>query len=157
MNLFVTSECPIESAKYLDDKRVVKMTLETAQLLSTAISYHGGTTKYRPTHVNHPCSVWVRRTLDNWMWAYRHFIALGEEYYARYGRRHKSMELAAELFRDSLIWIPAGPRTDFINCARNSAQGVDYTDVEDVCTAYKLYLNDRWDLDKRTPTWYGAA
>lgn len=37
MNIFATSNCPKECAAFLDDKRVVKMCLETSQMLSTAL------------------------------------------------------------------------------------------------------------------------
>jgi len=59
MNIFVTSNCPKLSAQALDNKRVVKMVLETAQLLSTAIFINSTITYdnlYKPTHVKHPCT-----------------------------------------------------------------------------------------------------
>jgi hypothetical protein len=46
MNIFVTSDCPKLSAQALDNKRVVKMVLETAQLLSTAIFINNNDIKY---------------------------------------------------------------------------------------------------------------
>jgi len=36
MNIFYFSDCPIESAQAQPDKMLVKMPLETAQMLSTA-------------------------------------------------------------------------------------------------------------------------
>ena len=62
MNIFVTSNCPKLSAQALDNKRVVKMVLETAQLLSTAIFINSTITYdnlYKPTHVKHPCTIWT--------------------------------------------------------------------------------------------------
>ena len=35
MNIFATSPCPVKSAEILDDKRVIKMILESAQILYT--------------------------------------------------------------------------------------------------------------------------
>ncbi len=154
MNIFVTSVCPVESAKALDDKRVVKMCLETAQLLSTALREHGVEDErlYRPTHRNHPSNVWARQTRSNFVWLLVHFEALLAEYTDAYGREHKSGDLLPA-FYEHLEAIPEGDLTEFANCARNKSLGLDFTDVACVFTAYKLYLMERWWTDKREPTW----
>lgn len=41
MNIFATDPCPIKSAQFLDDKRVIKMILESAQMLCTALHQLG--------------------------------------------------------------------------------------------------------------------
>ena len=43
MNIFVTDRCPIQSARNLPDKHIVKMPLETCQMLSIIYSdwYYG--------------------------------------------------------------------------------------------------------------------
>lgn len=158
MNIFVTSACPIESARNLDDKRVVKMVLETAQMLSTAARYHGytGTDLYKPTHANHPCNVWARTTSANYTWLWEHMYALAVEYRKRYGRMHKSATLLGLLYHCRHL-IPEGAQTPFANCAANAEKGVNYKHVANVYTAYKLYLADRWTTDARTPTWYKRA
>ena len=67
MNIFVISQNPDECAQALDDLRLNKMILETAQLLSTAIRFHGytGNLAYKATHINHPCSIWARTSRGN--------------------------------------------------------------------------------------------
>ena len=152
MNLFVTSYCPTESAKYLDDKRVVKMTLETAQLLSSAIILNGGSASYKATHKHHPVTVWTAKNKANYKWALRHFCALSREYTRRYNKVHKSSGLIKEFIK-GIDSIPDGAMTKFANCAANKELGVSYKHMQDITTAYKLYLNDRWDNDKRQPTW----
>lgn len=154
MNIFVTSSCPTEAAKVLDDKRVVKMVLETAQMLSTAINESGGKAPYRSTHVNHPCNVWARTSQANFMWLWEHGKALAAEYVARYGKTHKSEPILDEIL-DGVSWIDPGELTPFANCARNKDLGLDFTDITDIHLAYTTYLSHRWDLDKREPTWYG--
>ena len=154
MNIFVTDKCPIQSAKNLDDKRVVKMVLESAQMLCTAINFHGGKAPYLPTHINHPCTVWARTNRANFFWLHRHFVALCDEYTSRYNKTHKCAQYIGEL--ESLSsYIPDGELTPFANCAANQSVGISYKHMDDVVSAYKLYLDDRWSLDKRTPTWYG--
>ena len=156
MNIFVTSSCPDKCAEYLDDKRVVKMVLETAQILSTVVRFYGyeGKDVYKSTHKNHPCCVWARESKQNYLWLMRHFQALCVEYTNRFKKTHKSSYLYPELLALANI-IPQGEMTPFANCAANAELGVSYKHIRDVHVAYQLYLNDRWDADKRTPTWYG--
>lgn len=158
MNIFFTSNCPVECAKNLDDKRVNKMCLETAQLLSTAIRLNGytGSEAYKMTHRNHPSNVWVRTTRSNYKWLIEHFKALGEEFYKRRGKRHKSLELLP-VFEKYANLIPEGDLTPFANCAANLSKGISYKHIQDTTTAYMLYLNSRWETDKLTPKWYGVT
>jgi hypothetical protein len=94
MNIFYLDRNPNISAKAMTDKHVVKMILESAQLLSTA--HHMLDTNetpkgiYKKTHVNHPSAIWVRESSENYKWLYNHFIALCDEYTERYGRVHKT-------------------------------------------------------------------
>jgi hypothetical protein len=110
MNIFVVDSCPVKSAKSLGNKHVVKMILESAQLLSTAIrvvdpkSEYSGL--YKKTHYNHPSSVWARKSKQNFQWLHKHGTALLDEYLYRYFKYHKSstvISLAgtyADLFPD---------------------------------------------------------
>lgn len=154
MNIFATSECPTESAKFLDDKRCIKMCLESAQLLSTALRVHGykGADVYRIAHLNHPSSKWSRATRGNYEWLLAHFKALCEEYTRRTGKTHASSKLLP-VFEANAHLIPAGERMPFSNNARNLTKGVDFTHEKDVTIAYQKYLNARWETDKREPTW----
>lgn len=154
MNIFCTSICPIESAKYLDDKRCIKMCLETAQLLSTALRVNGYKTDniYKIAHLNHPSSVWCRTTQGNFKWLLEHFKALCEEYTRRTGKTHASSKLLP-IFEANINLIPEGERMPFSNNARNLTKGVDFTHISDVNLAYQMYLSQRWESDKRQPKW----
>lgn len=91
MNIFILDGNPRLAAEYHCDKHVVKMILESAQLLSTAHSIHGtpvSPSLYKPTHINHPCSKWVRESESNYKWLYRLFEFLLTEYTARYNKYH---------------------------------------------------------------------
>jgi hypothetical protein len=103
MNIFFLDENPTLSAQYHVDKHVVKMILETAQLLC---SVHHVTdqepTKYRPStvqvpyklsHKNHPCAIWARHSLSNYLYLCELGLELGKEYTYRYGKKHKSIEV----------------------------------------------------------------
>ena len=114
MNIFVLSECPIESAVLQCDKHVVKMIVESAQMLSTAhrmidghqvtvLSSNGRRIKmwkhddpvldellYKSVHTGHPSTVWTTESDQNYQWHYRHFVALCDEYEYRYGKVHST-------------------------------------------------------------------
>jgi hypothetical protein len=97
MNIFVLDKNPTEAAKYHCDKHVVKMIVENAQLLSSAIhSLNMGEDKkiYKKTHFNHPCAIWCRESKENYEWTIEHGIALCNEYTKRFGGKiHKSMSV----------------------------------------------------------------
>lgn len=158
MNIFVTDPSPKESAKFLDDKRVNKMILESAQILSTALRQCGyvGSDIYKSTHVNHPSCIWARTTRSNYLWLLDHFKNLYEQKIKRTNKGHKSFDLYG-ILNDNAQLIPEGDLTPFVNCAANNSLGISYKHLTNVFDAYKLYLNDRWELDVKTPTWYGIG
>ena len=91
MNIFYLSNDPEKAAKYMYNKHVVKMILESAQLLCTAHIISDGenaNVPYKVTHKNHPSAVWARESIANYQWLYNHMMALGEEYTRRYGKKH---------------------------------------------------------------------
>ena len=95
MNIFFLDTNPKYAAAFHCDKHVVKMVLETAQLLSTAHHVLDGEEVafddlYKPTHVNHPSSVWVRSNMKNYQWTYELFCHLCNEYTKRFGKKHKT-------------------------------------------------------------------
>ena len=102
MNIFYVHEDPAYAASYLPDKLVVKMPLESAQMLSTAHRIHSGDEYcdargiYKTAYKNHPCTIWTRETSDNYTWLYNHFIFLCYEYESRYNREHLTFTKLAE-------------------------------------------------------------
>lgn len=88
MNIFVVDPDPRTAAVCLVDRHVVKMILETAQMMCSV--FPQGEAPYRRTHYNHPCSVWARERFDNYEWLYHHGAALSREYTFRFGKEHKS-------------------------------------------------------------------
>lgn len=97
MNIFVLDRDPKKAAEFQCDKHIVKMCLETAQILSSALALNGKKTTFKQTHVNHPCCVWARNSQENYEWLYEHFLALLQEYTERYGKQHACFKLAKEL------------------------------------------------------------
>ena len=109
MNVFYLDKDPNIAAKAMTNKHVVKMILESAQLLSTAHHVLDGDNAvnkdllYKPTHKNHPSAVWVRASIQNYHWLYMHFLALCIEYSVRYGNK---VHLTYTKLSDILLHLP---------------------------------------------------
>ena len=93
MNIFYLDKCPDKAARLQYNKHVVKMILESAQMLCTAHHCYGDKDQvenvpYKQAHLNHPSTIWTRRSKSTYMWLYNHMIALGDEYTKRYGKTH---------------------------------------------------------------------
>lgn len=144
MNIFATNDCYVKSAVCLDDRRLIKMILESTQLLCTAINVSGGTSPYRSTHVNHPCSKWVRESKRNFVWLMCHAFILAAEYTRRFDRTHKCEEILISIQKDIHLF-PDIPRTPFANCT-------PYKDMP-IFEAYKRHLATKWSNDIRPPKW----
>jgi hypothetical protein len=108
MNIFVLSYDVEECAKWHLDKHVVKMPLETAQLLCTALWYHGGKPLYKKAHKNHPCKLWTRESQANFNWLVALGFSLCSEYQYRYGKTHKCLEVLDDCKKQSVL-LPEFP------------------------------------------------
>jgi hypothetical protein len=130
MNIFYLDKHPRKAAEYHCDKHVVKMILESAQLLSSAHRFldgqmfnakskSGRNTKkwvlnderesliYQAGWLNHPSAIWARSNIDHYRYLYDLFVFLIEEYKFRYnGKSHKCETLLEPLF----------PSPNNINC-----------------------------------------
>jgi hypothetical protein len=93
MNIFFLDYDVKKCAEYHVDKHVVKMILETSQLLCGAHWVCGSEAPYKLSHKNHPCSIWVRKSLSNYLYLCELGLELGREYTHRYGKKHKSIEI----------------------------------------------------------------
>lgn len=172
MNIFATHPEPENCAKFLDDTRVIKMTLETAQILSTAyvmrvnpslcnnrsllqekrkFSKEKGI--YIPTHHKHPVVIWTYTSWANYEWLCNYLSKLFKEYTKLSGKIHKTEK--ENLLEKFYSFIPSHTEkmTNFVNCAKNLDKGVDLSHIKDVHLAYRLYLKERWSRDIKPPTW----
>lgn len=122
---------PVKAAQTHADKHVVKMLLESTQLLWTAqhllaedgkipniesapLTATGRAGGYRPTHKNHPCAIWVRASIANYRWLIHLCEALAEEYHFRYPARRAphACEVHVAWLRDNEPrGLPPGPLT----------------------------------------------
>ena len=159
MNIFVTNDCPVQSARNLPDKHIVKMPLETCQMLAIIYSdwYYGigqlhkvNGQPYATKHGafrKHPCTQWAAENYWNLSWLISHGMALCDEYTARYGKVHSCQSAISEaivifeaafdfnvdIYKDSL------PMT----FTRAMPEDIKFDTTIDTITAYKRYLNTK--------------
>lgn len=167
---------PAKAAQYHADVHVVKMILESAQLLSTAhrvldrvqgvrLSKSGARLKdwilpderqellYKATHINHPCAIWTRASTSNYCWVYSLFVELGKEYSYRYARKHASIFKLEEILDEYPDMMDPG------GCTTPPQAMPDDCKVTDTVTAYrnyyKTYKSEIATWTKRSvPDWY---
>jgi hypothetical protein len=97
MNIFYLSHNIPESVQMLHDRHVVKMVLESTQILCTRLNEQGFQSPYKSTHKNHPCVKWTIM-LDNWKWLLSYTTSLLEEYTYRFGKKHKCADIVAWIY-----------------------------------------------------------
>lgn len=155
MNIFILDEDPIQAARDQCNKHVVKMIVESAQLLTTA--WPPDVTPYRRTHVNHPCGKWVRHSLTNYKWLVVHAVELCEEYTRRYGKTHKT-EAVIKWFLFHTPHIPEHGLTPYARAIKEpwKTQSANMSVVD----AYRhYYVGDKarfakWAPRATAPKWW---
>jgi hypothetical protein len=116
MNIFLLDMDVKKCAKYHVDKHVVKMILESAQIVCSVANELGIETPYKTTHYNHPCTVWARASLNNICWLTSLARHLNEEWQYRYNHsgNHKSYDAILSIDIEKLFdSLPAIGLTEF--------------------------------------------
>jgi hypothetical protein len=158
MNIFFLHRCPRKAARYAVDKHVVKMLLETCQLLytchhatgSTALStapFRKGTTVrgYLKLNPNHPCGKWLRQSSVHYLWLSSYGIAL----LAEYEHRYKGSHACAEHIR----WLHRNPPPLLANhgwATPALAMPDAYKSGDPVASYRRYYLGDKQHILKWT-------
>lgn len=174
MNIFATDQCPRRSAQVLPDKHVVKMPLESCQMLSIIFSkwyYDWGTipksdgepyaTK-KGAFRNHPSTKWAAESIYNTAWLIQHGCALASEYNERYGKIHTCTTALFEAKK--LFHRKAEKAITCYSMATNFSRAMPdefkYDKSIDTFTAYKRYIASKpWVKDnylripERKPDW----
>jgi hypothetical protein len=93
MNIFILDEDVEKNVSYYVDKHIIKMILETSQLLCSVHHLNGNKAPYKLTHKNHPCTKWSRESLSNYRWLCNLGKQLCKEYTYRFKKIHKSQNI----------------------------------------------------------------
>jgi len=161
MNIFVLHPDPGIAARMQCDRHVVKMTLESAQMLSTAVNELGGQAPYKSAHVNHPCSVWARKTTGNFLWLWEHGMALANEYTERYSKVHKSEAVirhCRKVIKD-VAWL-GGPDFKSRKVTAHPLCMPDEYKSDDAVESYRrFYIGEKagfaqWNKTTEAPSWW---
>jgi hypothetical protein len=137
MNIFYLDYDVKKCSEYHVDSHVVKMPLETAQLLCSVHWLIGNKAPYKLTHKNHPSSIWTRESKSNYFWLCDLGISICDEYTHRYGRVHASKQVITwckDNIPDSL------PNLDFSE--PTPAMGQEYLIENDSLKSYRNYYRE---------------
>jgi len=179
VNIFYVDEDPMDAAQALVDKHVVKMILESAQLLSTAHRVLDGQeiegksatgrkarrwilpdarddVMYAATHINHPSAVWCRTSVRNYDWLVDHFYALMREYNHRYNKSHKCYGELSYMLQSPPHNLKAWEWTEMPSCMAE-----EYIISDDPIINYRNYYRigksnlHKW-TNRQPPEWINA-
>jgi len=155
MNIFVLDKNPKYAAQYHCDKHVCKLIIESGQMLCKA-HIHSGNSQVPyggKGFMNHPCSVWVRSSINNYRWLIKMSLYLCKEYTHRYGRIHKTQQVI-EWARDNEPNIPNISMTPFVQAMPDDVKDVDAVQAyRNYYLKYKSYFA-KWAKGRDTPYWY---
>ena len=182
MNIFYVHKDPVVAAKMLIDKHVVKMIIESAQMLSTAHRLIDGEqyedrTKsnrrikrwrlkdkahediiYKASHVKHPSTIWVMASAYNYYWLYNHMVALNDEFKLRYNHTvdHMTIRKLGIILRNP----PKGISLSTIRTDPTPAMPDECKIPGDVVGSYRKYYVMKkkemasWKAPSQPPQWY---
>ena len=182
MNIFILDRNPKIAAQQQCDKHVVKMIVESAQMLSTAHRILDGTkvkrpsvsgkrivnywehpnsnlekTLYKAVHPGHPSTLWTMESIENYYWHYEHWISLCDEYEFRYKKIHSTKQLLEEVLNTPPKNIPMVEKTPFKLAMKDFPQ-CQFPD--DPVKSYRLFYQTKQERFKmvwskrKIPDWF---
>ena len=145
MNIFFLHKDPSRAAKAQCDKHVVKMVLETTQMLSTAARRNGFDIGYKAAYPSHPMTRWVGDNNYNFSWALEHAQELSKEYVARYNKFHACQKVINK-------FLPL--KGSYINFSEPPQCMPDEFKCDDYVRAYRNYYIHKIGEWKHPPKWF---
>jgi len=164
MNIFMVDKDAAQAAQDLCDKHVVKMILESCQMLSTAHHFYGSAESsprmYKAAFAHHPCTKWVITSRSNYCWLWRHAFELCNEYRTRFGPQdHKCRGMLI----DALYITPIHqPELGFTTPAQAMPEQYKRTGSDYVAAYRAYYLGEKvrfatWNRGRTAPDWWVQA
>ena len=162
MNIFYLDRDPKIAAQLACDKHVVKMILESAQMLCTAHRVldgdepadHGG--MYKMVHKNHPSTIWTRTSEMNYQWHWRYFDSLLKEYTHRYGKHHATERLRWILRISPINIDKDAPFSDPPQCMPETCKGGDTVSAYQTYYILEKSSFARW-TKRPVPEWFNGG
>ncbi len=181
MNIFALHRNPLIAAKMMCDKHVVKMILESAQILSSVKRFIDGTrhefaknkfiwkldnsfedeTIYRAGWLKHPSTLWAMKSRKNYVWLWHHFKFLNDEFKRRFQKPdHKSFALLGEILKTPPKNLPI-IRKNVLPTPAMPEECLIYKNNEiNVVASYRNYYVQKkrhlatWKTPSYIPKWY---
>ena len=182
MNIFYLDKDPVKAAEMSCDKHVIKMILESAQMLCSAkrrldgVEYYAKTKNgrkikryrlenpneeaviYKAGWLNHPSTQWVMKSAYNYRWLYNHMMALNEEYKKRYNKNvdHVSIQKLKDLLKEP----PKNANLNAIGTDATPAMPDECIVPGDSVASYRKYYIMKknrfatWKQPAVVPQWY---
>ena len=184
MNIFVLDESPKLAASMHCDKHVPKMIVEHAQMMAAAYystlgiskkkeieakqsevdsmflgwprkREDGTTWHYAISHVNHPCTIWTRTSIENFNWVLECTDELCNEFFNRWKNRHHSIKWIVEWMKENKPNLPSIGQTPFAMAMPICYQSEDAIESYRRYYAFKTsYMKVEWKKRNNTPTWW---
>ena len=182
MNIFYLHRDPVIAAQMHCDQHVVKMLLETAQMLSTAHRMLDGEktkrpsvsgkrmvdyyvhpdpilehTLYKAVHFKHPSNVWIRESVEHYGWAKDLMNALADEFEYRYDKQHGTALTV-------LPYLQLPPKSMKMNGGWTAPPQCMPDEIKRPITQTMLAYRDfyitekskfaKWNKNRKSPDWY---
>jgi hypothetical protein len=161
MNIFFLDTDIDKNVLYHVDKHVVKMRVELAQLACTThhvLGTNPDIIPYKKTHVNHPCAIWTRESLKNYLYVVNLGLKLCDELEFRFKTQNQKT-------RDTLNWcynnIPRFNHIDYTVprlAMDNKFKIVETNNIYDTVVNYRNYYKQgkthlfKW-TNREVPKW----
>lgn len=182
MNLFILDTDPVKAAQLQCNRHIVKMVVESAQMLSTTHrmldgietrgpSKSGKTNSkkwihpdptldqilYKAVHIHHPCTVWTMQSNENYNWHWIHFAALCDEFTYRYGKVHSTDALLRDVLKQTPRNIPIGSLTPQPLAMKSNPECMNPNDVVGSYRAFYQTKQARFKMEwknRTIPEWF---
>jgi len=155
MNIFYLHSDPTICAQYHNDNHVVKMQLETAQMLCFVHWKTGSEAPYKQNkaHMMHPCTLWAYKSLSNYVWLCELGMALLEEHKFRFNKPDDYKTKASVVIEWAIDNFPNIPDIGFTPPAQ--AMSFEYKNTNPVL-AYRTYYNEakQFYIKQDKKVWY---
>jgi hypothetical protein len=146
MNLFILSRNLQECVEGMFDKHIAKIILEAIQMLCTALrlidpdgDIHTKVKLYRIAHKNHPVTVWMRTSLENYLWTLDLVDVMHQEWKYRYGHPEEKVHASYTLVPFLRTYAPSADKFPMTGLTPFAQAMPDEYKHEDAVIAYRQY------------------
>ena len=157
MNLFVLSKSKRRIARYMVDKHIGKMILESVQMLSTTKRVLDPRSDFGPiyklVHKNHPVTKWVRASYLNYVWLLDLVDEMHKEWQYRYGDKIHKSYIVAQFLREH---PPPLEAFEFEEMTPFALAMPDIYKTDDAIESYRAYYRTKpasWK-NREKPYWF---